>query len=97
METAGVDWTNLSALGALIICMVWGITRGLPNLVQSFREELAGQRSDFREELKEHRDQSRVLAESGHDAVRTLSGAINNHAAELQKQFDEIKDRRPTD
>ena len=92
------QWANLSASGAVILCLVWGITKGLPHLIQQFREDSAQQRAEFKEELQEqrssfqeelrsHRDQSRALAESGHQAVNNLAEAFNGLKTELQKEY----------
>ena len=92
---ASEGWSNLTALGALIVCMVWGVTRGIPGMLQKFVEEsekqrdtfsqdLDQQRNDFRDELKEYREHSRVLAESGHAAVQKLAGSINDLRTDLK-------------
>jgi cytochrome b len=77
------QWMNLSAVGALITCMIWGITKGLPALVERFTDAMVQQRADFREELKEQRLQSRSLAQSGHVAVNRLSDAFNELRVDL--------------
>ena len=87
---ANIDWANVSAVGCLILVVVWGITKGLPSLLANFKDELKAQRSDFREELKEHREQSRTLAESGHAAVNSLASSFDK----LSVSLDQLKDSR---
>lgn len=85
-----MDWQNLSAVAAVVGMMVWGITKGVPNLIESFREEMATQRREFRDDLAAHRQQSAELAKSGHQAVERLAAAIENMA-------DEVHDMKRTD
>lgn len=91
-----VNWSDMTAIGAVIFLVIWLITIAAPNLLnrfsetvakqqESFSEELRRQRTEFRDELSAHRDQSRMLAGEGHAAVEKLATAFD----ELDKTIRE--------
>lgn len=84
----GIDtieqWGNLSAMAAIIVVFVWLIVKGWPSIQKQFADELKGQRAEFREELAAGREQSRILASSGSQAVSDLAQSFEGlkHAIE---------------
>jgi hypothetical protein len=54
-----------------------------------FTEALSSQRAEFREDLKATRDQSRILAQSGHDAVVRVSCSVE----QLSEKINELNGR----
>lgn len=80
-------WAELGAVGCLIVTVLWLVTKGFPAIVERFTAEAATCRKEFREELKEHREQSRALAESGHNAVNRLADSFDDLKDELKRDF----------
>lgn len=95
MDPAAINWQELTATVAILGVFVWGITKGLPNLIKSFAEEsekqrtafsdaLVDQRKEFREDLAATREQSRVLAQSGHNAVSKMSSSVEQLSEKIE-------------
>ena len=96
MTFAAVDivdqWSNLSALGCLICCVIWGLTKGFPSLVDKFTEETARQRTDFKEEIQAQRTDFRtaLVTQRQHFRVEMATTraqsveALNNLATHVQ-------------
>ena len=77
-------WAQLGATGVVCALLVWLVTVAGPKVMNSFSQAVKEQRDDFKQELKEHRQQSRQLAESGHDAVRGLTGSFERLSEQLK-------------
>lgn len=75
-----VDWSQIPSDVAVIGAFFWGVTKGIPNIIDTFKEELQRQRTEFRDELTTHREQSARLAEAGHQTVKTLSVSVKEMA-----------------
>ena len=99
-----INWQELTATMAILGVFVWGITKGLPNLIAKFAEEseqqrkaftsaLHDQRAEFRDDLRDTREQSRELATSGHAAVEHVTGAVKQvtqAVEQLSQKVDQI-------
>lgn len=83
MDVAGIDWTNLTSNGALIVTLVYGITKAIPGMIQAFREEQADLRADHRHEMEKANERSERLALSGHTSVGKLSDSVKRVADEV--------------
>lgn len=83
LAEVGMDqWTNLSALGALITIMVWGVTKVLPNMFQAYRDESQAQRREFLEEQAASRQEYR----------EDIAAMQNNFREELKAHRDQSKE-----
>ncbi len=82
-------WTNLTAVGALIVVTVYLITKAIPAMnerfyhimqlyTDSFRESLDKQREDFRAEMMVHRKETSDLMREGHIALNDLSKHVQD-------------------
>jgi hypothetical protein len=82
------QWSNLSALGCLILCCIWVVTKGFPSLLQRYTEEserqrldfgeqIKLQRSDFREELSAQRNSFSNELSLNRTAISTLSNSVD--------------------
>jgi hypothetical protein len=114
MDPSTINWQELTATAAICGVFIWGITKGLPNLVKTFTEDsaasrgeftqsltvnrdsftvaLSSQRAEFRADLAATREQSRLLAQSGHDAINRVTGSVN----ELGDKVEQLHDRLET-
>ena len=99
-------WTNLTAVGALILVTVYLITKTLPAMnerfycimqlyTDSFRESLDKQREDFRTEMMIHRKQTSDLAREGHEAINDLSKNVRDLSDKLIANYpvERVSDR----
>lgn len=77
MEPNAINWTDLTSNGAVIAALLYGITKGIPNMIQAFRDEQSALRDDHREDMTAAHDRSARLASSGHDAVKQLSESVD--------------------
>ena len=91
-------WMNLTALSAVIGTFVWGITKGLPSLVNSFREEsqtirndlvgeITRQRNDFREEIKLERAAFQTISISRDEALKDMARSCDS----MRQEFHELR------
>lgn len=79
------DWSNITSNGALIITLIYGITKAIPGMIQSFRDEQAELRADHRRAMETANERSERLAKSGHEAVNGLSESVGRVADEVQQ------------
>jgi hypothetical protein len=78
------DWSNITSNGALIITLIYGITKAIPGMIQSFRDEQAELRADHRIAMEKANERSERLAKSGHEVVNNLSESVGRVADEVQ-------------
>ena len=52
---------------------------------REFTESLSSQRSEFRDDLAATREQSRILAQSGHEAVNRVSGSVEQLTERIEQ------------
>lgn len=83
---------NLTAVGCLIVLVVWMMTRGFPKLLD--RHDIAMQRKDtdasteraaFRAVLDRQADVREVSARSGHEAAHALAESIRDLSEEVRR------------
>jgi hypothetical protein len=80
----GFDWSNITSNGALIITLIFGITKSIPNMIQSFRDEQQELRTDHRKAMNAANERSERMVESGHAVVGQLSATVGRVADEVQ-------------
>jgi len=100
------NWKELGALGALIVVVIWGITKGIPSIVARFDKQLSAQLEAFRVELRHARESSRdeiqharqifreeLQEERAQSRALVESGhqAVNNLAASFRDLSDELR------
>lgn len=68
-------------------------TESLEEHRNDFTASLRSQRSEFRDDLAATREQSRILAQSGHDAVNRVSGSVDH----LTEKIEQIHSRLAND
>lgn len=82
---APTNWSELTALGCVLVAFIWGLTKGAPNLIDKFTKtievlennfglEQAAQRDAFRDEQKESRDAFTQQLERQHAEFRDDMG-----------------------
>lgn len=76
-------WTNLTAVGTLIVVVIYLITKGLPSMLSKFSETLEKQRNDYRDEMRLHREESTLLIRDGHEAINNLSKNVQQLTEKL--------------
>lgn len=86
----GIDWTQIPSDVAVIGAFIWGITHGLPKLIDSFKEELNRQRSDFRAELNIYRERHDQREERNNASVISLSESVNKVADKVDLMHQTI-------
>ena len=91
------QWMNVSALGCLIICMIWGITKGLPNLVETFREQSAEERKQYFEENKAARQEFREELQEQRQAFRESLSQQSEQSRQLAQSGHEAVRRLAED
>lgn len=104
---ATTNWSELTALTCVLGAFIWGLTKGLPALLEQFSASLTIQQTDFKEaldkqsathrtEMAEHRAQSGDLARSGHTTVKNLSESVTTLAHEVREmRIDHEASRSP--
>lgn len=90
-----IDWQQIPSTAAIIGAFIWGITHGLPKLIDSFKEELQRQRGDFRQELDIYRQRHDVREERNNDAVMSLSESVNKVADQVNLMHKTIHEQNP--
>ena len=77
------QWANLTAVGALIVVVLYLITKGLPSMLEKFAAILQEQRNDYREEMRLHREETSALVKDGHVAIDKLATNIQDLTGKL--------------
>jgi len=83
------SWANLTAVGALIVIVLYMVTKGFPAMLQTFTETsikereafgiiLTEQRNDFKEELKAERESHNETNKSCHAAIEKMSDNVQS-------------------
>lgn len=80
------DVTNLTALGALILLVLWGVTKGFPGIIDAFREETREAREAYAEEAKGARQEFREDLQKQRDDFRAALTLQNDHVKEVVRQ-----------
>lgn len=87
------QWSNLSALGCLILCCVWAVTKGFPTVLQRYTEESARQRADFGEQIKMQRSDFREELSAQRTSFSTELSLNRTAINSLGNSVDQIRDR----
>ena len=90
------QWSNLSALGCLILCCVWAVTRGFPTVLQKYTEESARQRADFGEQIKLQRGDFRQELSAQRGSFSDELSLNRTAISGLSNSIDQIRDRIET-
>jgi hypothetical protein len=83
MDGTGIDWSNITSTGALIMTLLYGITKAIPNMIQAFQDEQAELRKDHRKAMELTNERSERIALSGHETVGKLSESVGRVADEV--------------
>jgi hypothetical protein len=86
LETQGIDWSNLSALGTLMALVLWFATKGLPSIMTKWETQAEAARADFKsvvdsmiDESREQRRDFRIELQQHRDRSERL--AMSGHEA----------------
>ncbi len=77
IEVVAQPWANMTATGALIILLIYLVTRALPAMIKAFTEATKEQRDDFRDEMRLEREENSVLQRELHAEIRNLATEVS--------------------
>lgn len=89
---------NLTAVGALIVVVVWMVTRGFPRLLERSDASHSAARGEFLAALDKQTDSRSLAAKSGHEVAARMELDLQAMAAELRRANDmRLQDLRTPD
>lgn len=103
------NWSELTALGCVLIAFIWGLTKGAPTLIDKFTKAIEALEENFRAEQKETREAFSQQLERQHSEFRDdmkshreqsnrlASGgheAVNKMAGSIEALQGEIRELR---
>jgi Sec-independent protein translocase protein TatA len=75
-----IDWSQIPSDIAVIGAFIWGITKGLPQIIETFSAELQRQRTEFREEQRLTREHHERVLDTANESVTKLSMSVDKVA-----------------
>jgi flagellar biosynthesis/type III secretory pathway M-ring protein FliF/YscJ len=89
-------WSNLTASAAIILLVLWLVTKGLPFLLDRHDKAQSESRAHF-ELILERIDERRFTsAKDGHDAASKLAESIDRQRAVLAENTEAIRNLTTT-
>ena len=80
-----IDWSQIPSDVAVIGAFIWGITKGLPSIIETFKEELQRQRTEFREEQRVTREHHERVIDSTNSSVNRLTESVDKVAETVDR------------
>lgn len=79
---------NITAVGALIVMVIWMVTRGFPRLLERSDGVHAASRGEFLAALDRQNESRSAAARSGHEVAARMELDLQAMAAELRRAND---------
>jgi len=86
-----IDWSQIPSDVAVIGAFIWGITKGLPKLVETFKEELQRQRDEFRDEQRVTREHHERVLTTANESVNRLSESVDKVAETVDRMHSTFR------
>jgi Sec-independent protein translocase protein TatA len=86
-----IDWSQIPSDVAVIGAFIWGITKGLPKLVETFKEELQRQRDEFRDEQRVTREHHERVLNTANESVNRLSESVDKVAETVDRMHSTFR------
>lgn len=88
---------NITAVGCLILMVLWMVTRGFPKLLERSDKAHADGRREFLAALDKQTESRSMSAAAGHEVASRMQGDLHDMAAEFRRSNDmRVQDTRKT-